>query len=91
MIINIFYENIHVPMFGFISKLKIFWYDGTPCAFIVDSSNINEENLTNPIIKLNLNDILMVIDQAHCSPENAIKALIHNNLDLVNSIMDLTL
>lgn len=36
-------------------------------------------------------DINLVIDQAHCSREEAIQALLNNNHDLVNAIMELTM
>lgn len=39
----------------------------------------------------NENDINLVIDQSHCSREEAISALINNDGDLVNAIMELTI
>lgn len=86
---NIFYENIYVPRFGLIYNLKISWYEGTPCAFIIDLFDFDQENLTNPIIKFDLRDIILVIDQAHCNPEKAIESLIIHDSDLINAIMSI--
>lgn len=36
-------------------------------------------------------DIQLVMDQAHCSRSQAVKALRNNNNDLVNAIMELTI
>jgi hypothetical protein len=88
---NIFYENIQIPRFGLVSNLKITWHNENPCAFVVDPTNTNDNNLTNPIIEIDVRDILLVMEQAHCNASLAIQTLIHYNLDIINAIMVLTI
>lgn len=70
-----------MPKFGLISKLKISWYNDTLCAYIVNQDKFHD-NQTNPIIIFDMEDIELLMDQAECSLENAIEALISNDLDL---------
>lgn len=56
-----------------------------------DFVNVYQNNeLTDLICQIPLGDVLLVIDQAMCTEEQAIYALVSNNLDLVNAIMELT-
>jgi nascent polypeptide-associated complex subunit alpha len=48
-----------------------------------DESNVDETGV-------DAKDIALVIDQAHCTRAQAVKALKNNNNDLVNAIMELT-
>lgn len=49
-----------------------------------DDANVSEEGV-------DMKDVDLVMDQAHCTKAQAIAALKNNNNDLVNAIMELTI
>lgn len=49
-----------------------------------DDANVSEEGV-------DMKDVELVMDQAHCTKAAAITALKNNNNDLVNAIMELTI
>lgn len=81
---DIIYSDVQNSKYGKIDNIKFHLNNHKLIAYI-------NGDLTSPIMELNLKDISLVIYQTSCSPETAIKALICNDFDLVNAIMDLCL
>ena len=97
-IIQLSYRSLN----HFRESLESSWGSNTVQAigrvFRSENSNLRQTNnpethqINNPNNLIpNEDDIILVIDQARCTREEAISALINQNLDLVNAIMELTI
>lgn len=56
----------------------------TPGSVVEEDEEVDETGI-------DAKDIALVVDQAHCTRSQAVKALRNNNNDLVNAIMELTI
>lgn len=80
----IFYENIKIKIESdvYMLNIKTKWNNNKLFIFTDNETN-------NLIMKLDLIKINIIIDQIRTTPENAIKALIEENNDLVNALLSL--